>query len=262
MMNVTVLGCGSSSGVPLIGCTCPVCASDNPKNKRTRVSIAVQSGDTRVLVDTSPDLRAQCLREGITRVDALIFTHAHADHLHGVDDMRSFNYLRGTTIDTYASEETLRQIHERFGYVFLPPKPTTTQGDLIWLRPCLTPITVKPYEPFKAGGIDVLPFTQKHGGSATLGLRFGNFAYSTDVNGLPEESLAALEGVDTWIVDCLRYEPSPTHAHLEMTLEWIRRVKPRRAYLTHLNHGFDYDTLAQELPEGVFPAYDGLKLEM
>lgn len=262
MLKVTVLGCGASSGVPLIGCKCPVCASDNPKNKRTRVSIVLRLGDAAVLIDTSPDLRAQCLREDIRRIDALVFTHAHADHLHGVDDMRSFNYLRNSPIDTFADAETLRQITERFGYVFLPPKPTITQGDLIWLRPCLTPITIKPFEPFKAAGIELLPFTQKHGGSTTLGLRCGGFAYSTDVNGMPEESLVALRGIDTWIVDCLRYEPSPTHADLKMALDWIAQVRPKRAYLTHLNHGFDYDKLAAELPSGVFPAYDGLELQI
>jgi len=258
MLKVTVLGCGASSGVPVIGCDCWVCTSDNLKNKRLRVSVLVKSEVGSVLVDTSPDLREQCLANRVRKVDALIYTHSHADHLHGIDDLRSFNYLSGSALDTYSDEETLREIRTRFGYVFLPPKP----AHLGWYRPCLTPRPVTPYVPFTAGGMEVLPFTQKHGLGSTLGLRFGSFAYSTDANGLSEEAFAALAGIDTWIVDCLRYEPAPTHAHLAMTLEWIARVKPRRAYLTHLNHGFDYDTLAAELPPGVFPAYDGLVLEV
>jgi len=261
-MKITILGCGASSGVPLIGCDCAVCKSTNPKNKRSRVSVLVQEGDSAVLIDTSPDLRMQFLRQAIRKVDAIIYTHAHADHLHGIDDTRCLNYVRNASIDAYADEETLRHIRERFGYVLLPPKPGKSPLDWGWYRPSLTPITIKAFEPFMAAGIDVMPFEQQHGQGKTLGLRFGAFAYSTDVNGMPEESLKALEGIDTWVVDCLRYEPAPTHAHLEMTLGWIKRVKPKRAYLTHMNHGFDYDTLARELPEGVFPAYDGLKLEI
>ncbi len=261
-MKITILGCGASSGVPLIGCDCPVCTSADPKNRRTRVSVAITRGDTTVLVDTSPDMREQCLRHNISRVNGIVYTHAHADHLHGIDDTRSFNHVRNSPIDAFGEEATLKQIAERFGYVFLPPKPPNMPGDWGWYRPCLTPNIIRPYESFRAGGIEVLPFEQKHGGGKTLGLRFGKFAYSTDANGLPEEAFEALKGIDTWVVDCLRYELAPSHAHLEMTLEWISRVKPRRAYLTHLSHGFDYETLAKELPDGVFPAYDGLELEV
>ena len=261
-MKVTVLGCGSSNGVPLIGCECAVCKSDNPKNKRLRASIVVQHNGKTILIDTTPDLRTQCLREGIGIVDAVIFTHAHADHLHGIDDTRCFNYLRNLPLDIYLDDETLGHIQSRFGYVLLPPKPASHPADFGWYRPCLVPHRITAYEPFEVEGLHVLPLHQKHGGGRSLGLRMGKFAYSTDVNGMDERTLAALEGIDTWIVDCLRYEEAPTHAHLAMTLGWIERIKPKRAYLTHMNHGFDYDAFAAELPEGVFPAYDGLKLEV
>lgn len=255
-LTITVLGCGASGGVPLIGCRCPVCCSLNPKNKRSRVSIVVQSSTTTILVDTSPDLREQCLREGISKIDAIIYTHAHADHLHGIDDVRCFNYAINDSLNTYADAKTLQDIGKRFDYVFLSGKP----ADLMWYRPALVPCPITPYQSFSIGDIDVLPILQQHGAGASLGLRFGNFAYSTDTNGLSGEALNALSGIDTWIVDCLRYNIAPTHAHLEMSLGWIKQVRPKQSFLTHLNHEFDYDTLLSELPQGVYPAYDGLKL--
>ncbi len=258
MLKVTVLGCGSSGGVPVIGCKCPVCISPNPKNKRTRASILIESQGTTILVDTSPDMRMQCLANNIGKVDAIIYTHAHADHLHGIDDVRSFNFAKNAPVDTYCDEETLEVLKKRFDYVFFPPKPADTG----WYRPCLNPILVKPFTAFTIGAIEILPFTQQHGQGKTIGLRISNFAYSTDTNGLPEESLAALAGIDAWIVDCLSYVPMPTHAHLAMTLGWIERIKPKRAYLTHLNHEFDYETFARELPANAFPAYDGLVVEV
>lgn len=256
MLKITVLGCGSSGGVPILGCDCLVCRSANPKNKRTRVSIVVQSATTTILVDTSPDMRGQCLREGITKIDAVIYTHAHADHLHGIDDLRSFNYAVDAPINAYSDEATLASIAKRFDYVFLPGKPAGP----MWYRPALVACPVKAFERFSVGDIDILPIAQQHGQGSSLGLRFGNFAYSTDVNGFSPDALDALRGIDTWIVDCLRYQVAPTHAHLEMTLGWIADIKPRRSYLTHLNHEFDYDGLCKELPEGVLPAHDGLVL--
>jgi len=257
-MKITVLGSGGSGGVPVIGCGCAICTSVNPKNKRLRVSLLIEVEGVTILVDTSPDMRVQCLTHNIKAVDAIIYTHAHADHMHGIDDVRSFNFARNAPIDIYADAETLQALHARFAYVFLPPKPASPG----WFRPCLNPMEVTPFMPFFIGGVEVLPFEQQHGQGKTLGLRIGDFAYSTDTNGLPEASLAALAGVDTWVVDCLRYEPAPTHAHLAMTLGWIEQVKPKRAYLTHLSHGFDYDALASELPPNVSPAYDGLVLEV
>jgi len=261
-LTVTILGCGSSSGVPHIACACHVCTSPNPKNKRLRASIAVASEKTALLIDTSPDMRQQCLVNDIRRIDALLYTHAHADHLNGIDDTRSFNHIINAPLDTYLDEGTLSHIKKSFTYVFQPPKPAALPSDWGWYRPCLNPIIIKPYEAFTVGGIDILPFTQRHGGTTTLGFRFGSFAYSTDVNGFSDEAFRALEGVETWVVDCLRRGHSHTHADLPMALGWIERVKPKRAYLTHLSHDFDYDLLAKELPKGVEPAYDGLKLEI
>jgi phosphoribosyl 1,2-cyclic phosphate phosphodiesterase len=257
-MKVTVLGCGASGGVPLIGCKCPVCLSDNPKNTRTRASIFIESEGTRVLVDTGPDMREQCLRHDICKVDAIIYTHAHADHLHGIDDIRSFNYANNAPVKAYSDALTLTYIQEKFSYCFLPPQPESPG----WYRPCIVPVEVAPMVPFRIGAMEILAFEQQHGRGKSLGLRIGNFAYSTDTNGLSEVALQVLAGVETWIVDCLRYEPAPTHAHLEMTLGWIAEVNPRRAYLTHLNHGFEYEAFAAELPNGTFPAYDGLILEI
>ncbi len=255
-MKVTILGCGASSGVPLIGCECAVCRSSNPKNKRTRVSILIEHKNTTILVDTSPDMREQCLRHSIKKVNAIIYTHAHADHIHGIDDTRGFNYQNNAPLDVYGDVTTLKQIQERFSYCFLPPKPAQTG----WYRPCLTPIPIEPPAAFTIGDIEILPFWQTHGQSKTIGLRFGNFAYSTDANGFPEASWEILKGIDIWIVDCLRYDPAPTHSHLSMTLEWITRAKPKSAYLTHMNHELDYDVLVRTLPENVFPAYDGLEI--
>lgn len=254
-MKVTVLGCGSSSGVPIIGCDCSVCKSANPKNNRTRVSILVESQKTKVLIDTPPDMRTQALRNNIRTVDAVIYTHAHADHIGGIDDTRSFNYYNNAPLDIYSTPATLEDLRKRFPYMFLPP---AADGRAMWYKPCLNPIAIEPPQPFTIGDIEFQPFWLNHGKSKTLGLRFGNIAYTTDTNGLPEKALAILQSIDAWIVDCLRYTPAPTHAHLEMTLEWIKRVKPKHSYLTHMSHEFDYDALLKELPENVFPAYDGL----
>ena len=258
MLKVTVLGSGASGGVPLIGCNCAVCTSGKPKNYRTRVSIVVQSATTTLLVDTSPDLREQALRQNITRIDALLYTHAHADHFHGIDDVRCFNYAKDAPIPTYLDVQMLDNIQKRFDYVLLPGKP----AGLMWYRPALVPHIIAPYQPFMVGDIAVMPILQQHGQGTSIGFRIGKFAYSPDTNGLSEQAMDALAGVDTWLVDCLRYLPAPTHAHLDMTLGWIEKIKPRKAYLTHLNHEFDYDELAAKLPAGVDPAYDGLRFEV
>lgn len=259
-MRVTVLGCGSSGGVPLVGCPCTVCQSSNPKNIRTRVSILVEVEGKKLLIDTSPDLRVQCLRHDLRTVDAILYTHAHADHCHGIDDVRSLNYHRNDTIPMYGDPATLAEIKQRFPYVFKPHAPGYG-----WYKPGLIPHEIcadGAIEVFSVDGIEILAFPQWHGDSLTLGFRIGDFAYSTDVNRLPEMSLEVLKGLNVWLVDCLRYEPSPTHAHLEMTLGWIQHVRPERAILTHLAHEMDYDTLAAQLPKGVEPAYDGMDIRI
>lgn len=256
-MKIRILGCGSSGGVPLIGCKCAVCTSTNPRNKRTRVSIVVEHGGTRVLVDASPDLRQQFLAADLSVVDAVILTHGHADHAHGIDELRSVNYYRNSPLDLWGAPDCLAEIRRRFGYAFSPP---ATDG--IWYLPSLVP---RPIDgPFQIGSIQVEPFHQDHGveREAVLGLRFGNFAYSTDVKEMPEEAFAVLAGIDTWIVDCLSERPNPAHSHLEQTLGWIERVGPRRAILTHMNHTLEYEALAARLPAGVEPGYDGLVLDV
>lgn len=255
-MKVTILGCGGSNGVPLIGGTWGRCNPDNPKNRRLRASILVEDERTRLLVDTSPDLRQQLLATGSGWLDAVIYTHAHADHLHGIDDLRMVNVIRKAPIDAYADASTLAKIHERFGYVFTPLE-SSAEGH--FYKPCLIPHEI--IGPFGVGSIKVTPFEQHHGFSKTLGFRFGGFAYSTDVVGLDEAAFEALAGLKVWVVDALRFETHTTHAHFDRTLEWITRIKPKRAVLTHMNHNMDYDAVLARCPPGVEPAYDGMVLE-
>lgn len=257
-MRVTVLGCGSSAGVPLIGCDCPVCTSGDPKNSRTRVSLMVETGGRNILIDSSPDLRQQALREGIRQVDAVIYTHDHADHTAGLDELRSFNYLAQDVIPVYGNQQTIETLQKRFSYAFLP-KP-----DNLWYRPSLEPhiFVDKPVGSFNVLGQEIGYIQLGHGKSKTYGYRIGNFAYCTDCDWISNESMEALQGLDTWIVDCLRPSTSHSHAHLELTLEWISRAKPKRAILTHMAHDFDYHTLKASLPDGIEPGYDGLIVEL
>lgn len=254
-MKVTILGCGASSGIPIIGCRCAVCQSPNPKNKRLRASILIEQGNTRLLVDMSPDLRHQALMHQITQVDAICITHAHADHTHGIDDVRPFNYMKDQPLPVYATRETFDRVKQQFSYCFQPPIP-----EFGWFRPALEAHEVELNgKAFQVSDeMAVTPFLQIHGKMPCMGIKVGNFAYSTDVNNLPEESLQTLENIEIWVVDCLRYSVAPTHAHLDMTLEWIARVKPKRAILTHMAHEMDYESLKSRLPAHVEPAYDGM----
>ncbi len=253
-VKVTVLGCGTSAGVPQIGCTCPVCTSDDPRNKRLRTSIFVEACGQRILFDTGPDLRQQCLRAGIGAVDALVYTHAHADHVHGLDDLRQINNVMRARILTYADAAVFERIRSRFAYAF--EGGGGTHG--FW-RP---DIDARPIlGPFNVGPVELVPFRQKHGRGESWGFRIGPFGYSTDTDGLSDEAFQILEGVDVWIVDALRDKPHPSHAHLDMTLGWVERLRPRITYLVHMNHEVDYADWASRLPEHVRPAYDGLVVE-
>jgi len=254
-VKIRILGCGGSGGVPLIGDKWGNCDPGEPKNRRRRVSILVEEGATTLLIDTSPDLREQLLDAGTNRLDAVLFTHAHADHLHGIDDLRSVNRLMRAPIPVYANTDTLEKIGQRFGYVFAPLE----SGDSFY-KPTLVPHVID--GAFEIAWIRIVPFEQDHGFSTTLGFRICGMAYSTDVVDLDETAFAVLKGVKLWIVDCLRYEPHPTHSHLAKTLSWVARVKPRRAVLTHMDIPLDYATLRRNLPAGVEPGYDGLMIEL
>ncbi len=255
-MRVTVLGCGPSWGVPRIGGEWGACDPTDSRNRRRRVSALVEVDGKVLLIDTSPDLREQLLSAGAQRIDAVLFTHAHADHLHGIDDLRSVNWLMQKAIPVYATAQTLAEIAARFGYAFSKIEPGRQS---VWYKPVLEPVAVDGR--FHAAGIAVTPFVQDHGFSTTLGFRIGGFAYSTDVIELDEAAFGVLAGVEVWVVDCIRRRPHVTHSHLEKTLAWIARVKPRRAVLTHMDESLDYATLSAELPAGVEPGYDGLVLE-
>jgi len=251
--RVTILGCGGSGGNPHVGDRWYDTDPANPKNRRRRASILVERGGTRVLVDTSPDLRAQALDAGFGDVDAVIFTHDHADHCHGIDDLRVMVVVnrQGRPIPAFGWADVLARIENRFGYVF-----HGSEG----YQPLIEP---KPIAgPFRIGALDVLPFEQDHGNMVSTGLRFGDIAYSTDLIRMPEAGFAALAGVRVWIVAALRHAPHPTHGNLQTALGWIARVKPERAILTHMAGQLDYDTLCRTLPKGVEPGYDGLVLEV
>jgi phosphoribosyl 1,2-cyclic phosphate phosphodiesterase len=254
-MKVTMLGCGGSNGVPLIGPDWGDCDPANPKNRRRRVSALVEEGSSRILIDTSPDLREQLLDAGVNNLTGIVWTHHHADHMNGIDDLRAVNRCMNQPIHVYGSKQTLTHVRQSFGYVFEPIPP----GEMFY-KPYLIPHEIT--GPFTLGAIHVVPFEQDHGFSRTLGFRLGNFAYSTDVNALDEHAFAVLDGVEVWIVDCLRDAPHPTHSHLDQTLEWIRRVKPRLAVLTHMNHTVDYATWQAKLPAGIEPGHDGMVIEL
>lgn len=231
------------------------CDPSNPKNRRRRPSILVETDNTRLLVDTSPDLREQLLAANVWEIDAILYTHAHADHVNGIDDVRSLNFHRQGAIEAYGNKQTMDALIARFAYVFEPYGATPQ-----YFRPCLTPREID--GPFCIGDIDIVPFEQEHGRMPSLGFRFNKFAYSTDVKHLSEEAFEILDGIEAWIVDCLSETPHPTHSHVAQTLGWITRVGPKRSVLNHLSHRMDYQKLAAKLPAGVEPAYDGLVFDV
>jgi len=253
-MKITILGCGASSGTPPIGEDFP----ENPKDIRTRASIFIGGENSNLLIDTSPDLRAQALANKITKIDALIYTHAHADHVHGIDDIKSFNYVLKAPIPCYSNEATIAELKARFEYCFRDPQPQYG-----WYRPCLEGHVIKPLEKFQAAEFEVTAFRQIHTKTMdSLGIRIGNFAYSTDVRYFPPESESCLKNLDLWIVDCLKTEPAPTHSDLKQTLEWVRKYQPRRTILTHLSYQMRRDELLKKLPENVDIAYDGMQINL
>lgn len=260
----TILGCGSSPGVPRIGNDWGACNPDDPRNRRTRCSLLVERIDgggqsTTVLVDTGPDVRMQLLAADVRHLDGVIYTHAHADHVHGIDDLRALWQNSKKLVEVYSDDETQARLMEAFAYCFRSPPGS-------FYPPILNRTAIKAGTPFRidgAGGpVEVLPFRQIHGGIDTLGLRFGKLAYSCDISGVPDESLPALDGLDMWIVDALRYTKHPSHFSVDDALGWIGRVKAKRATLTHMHTDLDYETLKGRLPSHVEPAYDGLQIEL
>ena len=253
-MRVRILGSGTSSGVPRIGNDWGDCDPTNPKNRRTRASILIETERTRILVDTSPDLREQLLRANVADVDAVLWTHDHADHCHGIDDLRQLFHARGRPVDVYARSQVLASLGQRFAYAFegKGEYPPTVSGNVLPDR-----LTI--------GDIAVLTVDQPHGSITSAGFRFEAagraICYSTDANGLTDQMEQGFSGCDIWVVDALRRKPHPSHPHLAMTLDWIDRVKPHRAVLTHMDQSMDYETLRAELPAHIIPGWDGMVLE-
>jgi len=261
-LTVTILGCGSSGGVPRVGSGWGACDPTNPKNRRRRCSILVErmgsDGTTSVLVDTSPDLRDQLLEADVKRLDAVLYTHDHADHTHGIDDLRPLVIHMRRRIPVYADAETSRVLHERFGYCFRTPLGSDYPPILDEHRIEIGhPVTILG----PGGPVAGVPFDMVHGSGRALGFRFGDLAYASDVSAMPEESLWALEDLDVLILDALRYTPHPTHFSVSEALALIERVKPRRAVLTNLHTDVDYARLANEAPPGVVSAFDGMRIE-
>lgn len=260
-LRATVLGCGSSGGVPRLGGDWGDCDPSNPRNARTRCSLLLErvtaDGFTRVLIDTSPDMRTQLLAAGVGALDGVVFTHSHADHVHGIDDLRQIVFNTGQRLSIWADGPTQDALLSRFGYVFVQPK-SSPYPPILDLNGIDGAVTVT-----GAGGpLTLHPIRLNHGSIDALGFRVGGLAYCPDVVAIYPESWTMLEGLDVWIVDALRRKPHPTHAHLALTLDWIAQAKPKRAVLTNLHNDLDYATLDRETPAHISPAHDGLVIEL
>jgi phosphoribosyl 1,2-cyclic phosphate phosphodiesterase len=262
-LNFTILGCGSSAGVPRVGSGWGACDPNNPKNRRRRCSLLVERrgprGVTRVLVDTSPDLREQLLDADVDHLDGVIYTHEHADHTHGVDDLRPLAIHQRRRLSVYMDDHTSATMLLRFRYCF-ERAPGSSYPPILDAHPLQVgaELTIDG----EGGPITALPFLQDHGDIPSLGLRFGALAYSSDLNGLPAASVAALAGIDVWIVDALRYMPHPSHFSVDDALGWIERIRPRRAIITNMHVDLDFEELRARLPANVEPAYDGMQIAM
>jgi phosphoribosyl 1,2-cyclic phosphate phosphodiesterase len=253
IMKCTILGCGGSLGVPQLGCSCLVCKSNKTHNKRTRASVLIESKTTKVLIDTSSDFREQAFAQHIDKIDAIIYTHPHSDHFSGINDFKAISIKMKTRTPVYLNKATFDGIKGSFGYLF--------ESNSELYKPVFDARIIDDFSEIKVGDITLNTFRQFHGECNSLGIRVGNFVYSTDFNLLPDESIKALEGVETWVIDCLRYMWAPTHNYYETAMDWIERMQPKRAILTHMAHDLDYFELKHSLPQGIEPAYDGMVIK-
>lgn len=252
-MKLTFLGTGTSTGVPMVVCQCPVCTSTDPHDKRTRPSVLLEYDGRAVVIDTAPDFRLQALREGMARLDAVVFTHTHADHLMGLDDVRVFYFRQRQPIPIYAAPDSMESIKRIFQYIFDQKYP---YGGIAKLDPHLIE------GPFELFGQRFTPLPVLHGHLPVLGFRFGRSAYVTDFSAIPDSTVPLLEGLDVLILDALRPKPHPTHSSLEQSLAWVERLKPQRAFFTHIAHEMAHEATNATLPPHARLAYDGLKLEL
>ena len=255
-MRFTILGCGSSGGVPRLGNDWGDCDPENPLNRRRRCSLLVErvgaQGTTRVLIDTSPDMREQLLDAGVGTLDAVVYTHSHADHVHGIDDLRQIVIHMRRRLTVWADAPTQNALISRFGYAFTQPEGSPYPS-ILDLRSIDGDFEIDG----PAGPIRFQPFRVDHGSMDALGFRIGPLAYLPDVVAIPDAVWPCLEGLECWVVDALRRKPHPTHAHLDLTLKWIATARPKQAVITNMHYDLDHDTLLHELPAGVTPAYDG-----
>ena len=250
-VELLFLGTGTSAGVPMIGCHCPVCTSDDPRDRRSRPSVVISYGDTRVLVDTGPELRLQCVANGVDGIDAVVVTHAHADHIMGLDDVRRFNAIRGGPLDVWAEPAAAGTLDRCFGYAFRPPDPAARV-----FRPHLVHRPIGP-DPFEIGGVAWHPIRLFHGKLPIVGFRVGRVAYCTDVNRIPDESWPLLAGLDVLVLDALGRTPHSTHFSLDEAMAVVDRVRPKLARFTHVAHGLAHEATNAALPAHAQLAYDG-----
>ncbi len=261
-LRFTLLGCGSSPGVPRINGDWGACDPSNPKNRRTRAAAMFErigpGGITRVAIDTGPDFRTQMISAGASHLDAVVFTHAHADHIHGIDDLRTYFLMQRRRIDIYADVKTLERMREGFDYCFRTPPGSS-------YPPIVEPYEIEAFKPFaiegKGGALTFEPLLQRHGDIVSLGFRVGGIAYCSDVSGFPTETAARLKNVDLLIIDALQYNTHPSHFSLQQALNQIAELQPARAVLTHMHTPLDYDTVTRETPDNVEPGYDGFVFE-
>ena len=252
-MRVTFLGTGTSTGVPVVGCRCRVCTSTNPKNQRLRQSVSIEADGKHFLIDTTPDLRLQLLRHPIPRLDFVLFTHSHSDHLMGLDDIRPFNFRQREPIHAYTNAMTAKAVRRAFSYIW------DDQSQIGGGKPQLELHEVD--APFTAGGIDITPIPVTHGDWTILGFRIGNFAYITDTNGIPDSSMKLLEGIESLALDGLRPAPRhPTHFVIAEAVECAQKIGARETWLIHLTHEVEHEEIEGALPEGIRLAFDGLVL--